>query len=76
MIGMRYDSDVPKVTSPGHVVLLPYIKGNAESWCCGYGWTNKHTRERDFLHDGTDIFVFSPKHLRMMCFSDQFVIEL
>ena len=77
MIGTRYDFGCAKndvAGQRGSPAIYQY-KGNAESWCCSYGWTNKHTREMNFLHDGTATFAFSPKLLRMY-FSDQFVIEL
>ena len=74
MIGTRYDTDTPRMTSPGNVVLLPYIKEMRNLAVLRLRPDEKHTQEWDFLQDGTAI-AFSPKHLRM-CFSDQFVIEL
>ena len=53
-------STVRILTSPGNVVLLPHLKEIAESRCCGYGRTNKHTREQDFLPDGNlHVFTFT-----------------
>ena len=72
---MRHDFGCAESDTAGQHGSSAIRKGNAESRFCGYGQTNQHTRERDFLLDCTAIIVFSPKHLRM-CFPDQSEVEL
>ena len=65
---MIWDALANKVTSPGNVVFLPYIKEmrNLGVATTTAGRTNTLLLEkRDFLLDGNNIRIYFSKHLRM-----------